>query len=113
MSKNRSKRLRKKLHTGEFQELGFEISFSLPENLDSEAQDHFVDQFLAEAIESNGLLFGGGLGKDSEGFATLDKRRSATEEHRVRVRSWLAANPLVAGIHIGELVDAWVRPCPT
>jgi hypothetical protein len=108
MSKNRSKRLRKKLNTGEFQELGFEISFSLPANLDSETQGRFFDQFLAGAIESNGLLFGGGFSKDSEGFATLAKRGSATEEHRVRVRSWLAANPLVADVQIGELVNAWV-----
>ena len=108
MPKNRSKRLRKKLHVGEFQEFGFAISFLLPENLDKEKLDDFSDQFIGEAIEKNNLQFGGGLGKDSFGFVTLDRRGSATEEHRALVGSWLASQPIVTQIQIGELVDAWV-----
>jgi uncharacterized protein YggL (DUF469 family) len=107
MSKSRSRRLRKKLHLDEFQEFGFEISFSLPENLDSEELNDFFDQFITEAIENNGLVFGGGIGGNSEGFVTLGKRGSATEEHRERVKSWLSAHPLVADIQVGGLVDAW------
>ncbi|ODT84978.1 MAG: hypothetical protein ABS69_01445 [Nitrosomonadales bacterium SCN 54-20] len=106
MSKSRSRRLRKKLHLDEFQQLGFEISFSLPENLDSEKLDDFFDQFITEAIENNDLWFGGGIGGNSGGFVTLE-RKSATEEHRERVKSWLSAHPMVADIQIGELVDAW------
>jgi uncharacterized protein YggL (DUF469 family) len=75
MSKSRSRRLRKKLHLDEFQEFGFEILFLLPENLGSEKLDNFSHQFLVEAIENNGLLFGGGIGGNSEGFAkTLQTR---------------------------------------
>jgi uncharacterized protein YggL (DUF469 family) len=107
MSKNRSSRLRKKLHISEFQELGFEISFTLPENLDEERLDIFFDQFIEEAIENNSLQFGGGWGKDIVGFVTADQRRSVTEEHRTLVRSWLAAKAIVSDIRIGELVDAW------
>lgn len=107
MSKSRSRRLRKKLHLDEFREFGFKISFSLPENLDSEKLDNFFDQFLVEAIENNGLVFGGGVGENSGGFVTLGKRGSATEEHRERVKNWLSVHPMVADIQIGELVDAW------
>lgn len=107
-TKSRSRRLRKKLHVGEFQEFGFSISFSLLENLESKALDDFVDEFLAEAIENNSLKFGGGFGgNDSGGFATLNKRGGTTEDHRALVRNWLAAHPHVTNMQIGELVDAW------
>lgn len=109
MSKSRSRRLRKKLHLNEFQEFGFEISFSLSENLDSEKLDDFFDQFITEVIENNSLVFGGGIGGNSGGFVTLSKRGSATEEHRGRVKSWLSAHPMIADVQIGELVDAWHR----
>jgi uncharacterized protein YggL (DUF469 family) len=114
MSKSRSKRLRKKLHVSEFQEFGFLISFILPENLDYEARDGFFDRFIAEAIEDNGLSFGGGIGggvgsRDVGGFVTaLGRQGGTTDEHRTLVRSWLAAQPGVAGIQVGELADAWV-----
>src|SRR5690554_4395792 len=108
MPKNRSKRLRKSLHVDEFQEFRLSVPFSLPENLDREALDSFTDQFLAKAIENNGLMFGGGVG---DGFVTaLDRRgkeSSASEEHRILVRDWLAAHPFVTEVQVGELVDAW------
>jgi uncharacterized protein YggL (DUF469 family) len=107
MSKSRSRRLRKKLLLNEFQEFGFEILFSLSENLDSEKLNDFFDQFLMEAIENNGLVFGGGIGGNSGGFVTLGKRGSATEEHRERVKRWLSAHPMVADVQLGELLDAW------
>lgn len=87
------------------------ISFMLPENVAYEIQDDFFDQFIAEAIENNGLFFGGGIGGGhSGGFVTAPNRQgkgSITEEHRALVRSWLAAQPLVTDIQVGELVDAW------
>ena len=114
MPKNRSKRLRKKLHVDEFQEFGFLISFMLPENIAREIQDSFFDQFIAEAIENNGLIFGGSIGGgDSGGFVTALNRQGKggiTEEHRALVRSWLAAQPLVSNIQIGEFIDAWSCP---
>lgn len=105
MPKNRSKRLRKKLRVGEFQESVFLISFMLPE-IDQEALDRFTDRFLNEGMGNNGLQFGGGISESVEGFVRLDKRGSVTGEHRTLVRSWLAMDPLVADIEIGELIDA-------
>lgn len=51
------KRLRKKKHVGEFTEYGIEISIKFNSNIDS---DQFLDDFIENAIERNGLLFGGG-----------------------------------------------------
>jgi uncharacterized protein YggL (DUF469 family) len=54
------KRIRKKHHLGEFQELGFEISFDLGVSDDQAEEEDAFFQFLEHAIEANGLYFGGG-----------------------------------------------------
>lgn len=81
LNKSRSKRLRKKLRIDEFQELGFNLSVSLKDDLDAESLEAFVDEFIFEAIENNGLVFGGGFNKDLSGFAALEKRGSVTVSH--------------------------------
>ncbi|GAB3499993.1 hypothetical protein GCM10027399_25540 [Curvibacter fontanus] len=60
MAKNRSRRLRKKLRIGEFQELGFtwEASFKLP--LSPDQAEALVAALIVEAIEPGDLAFGGG-----------------------------------------------------
>ena len=102
------KRLRKKLHVGEFQELGFEVRFQVADNLSYDAFDTVVDAFISQAIEAHGLLCGGG-GKNPEWnvFVTREGRGSATEEHRQAIETWLAARPEVNTVQIGPLVDAW------
>ena len=103
LTRSRNRRLRKKLHVGEFQELGFDVRFELraqPGDLHSSA---FGDAFIIEAIEGNGLSFGGG---DNEGFVTA-VRGSVTEIQRQAVESWLRARPEVASVLIGPLADAW------
>jgi uncharacterized protein len=107
MPGNRSKRLRKKLHKGEFIEFGFWITFSLLKKMDAKTEDAFIDRFLAEAIDVQNLFFGGGIGKNTSGFVTLIKRGSATEEHRQYVKNWLNAQANISKIEIGELQDAW------
>ncbi len=108
LNKSRSKRLRKKLRIDEFQELGFNLSVSLKDDLDAESLEAFVDEFIFEAIENNGLVFGGGFNKDLSGFAALEKRGSVTVSHVAKVKSWLDSQPCVTNIRFGELVDAWV-----
>jgi uncharacterized protein len=102
----RSKRLRKKLHKGEFIEFGFSIAFSLPKEVDAKTEDAFIDQFLAEAIDTQSLFFGGGIGKNTSGFVTLIKRGSAIEAHRQYVKNWLNTQANVSNIKIGELENA-------
>jgi uncharacterized protein YggL (DUF469 family) len=102
------KRLRKKLHVGEFQELGCEVRFQVVDNLSHDAFDTVIDAFISQAIEAHGLVCGGG-GKPPEWnvFVTREGRGSLTEEHRQAIERWLTARPEVNVVQIGPLVDAW------
>ncbi|WP_460382915.1 50S ribosome-binding protein YggL [Pseudomonas amygdali] len=82
MATNRSRRLRKKLCVDEFQELGFELNLDFKQELDDKAIDVFLDAFLKEAMEANGLGYVGG---DDFGLVCLSKRGSVSEEQRVAV----------------------------
>lgn len=106
MSKHHSRRLRKKLRVGEFQEFGFDVSFQLRADLSEVETERFWDAFLLEAIEPNGLAFGG----STEGFVTAWGRASATGTHRERVRVWLGSRSEVETAAIGPLIDAWHLP---
>ena len=64
----------------EFQEFGFLIAFSLSSITDVNPEDAFVDSFLEEAIDANGLAFGDSIGKTSSGFVSLYKYGSATND---------------------------------
>ena len=46
MAKNRSRRLRKKMHIDEFQELGFSVAWRFPEGTSEEQIDKTVDALL-------------------------------------------------------------------
>ncbi|MES2672101.1 MAG: YggL family protein [Pseudomonadota bacterium] len=100
---SRTRRLRKKLHVGEFQQLGFNVDFTLDRNLPPNRNQRFWDSFIADPIEVNHLSFGGG----ESGFVVPEGRDSATDAHRQAVRSWLQARPEVISVAIGPLVDAW------
>lgn len=102
--RKRNRRLRKKLHLGEFQQLGFEVSITLKPDLGIDALDRLLDEFILDAIEKNELAFGGGT---DGGFITTWKRGSASEAHRAAVESWLSQRPEVVSITLGPLVDAW------
>jgi uncharacterized protein YggL (DUF469 family) len=101
----RSRRLRKKLHVGEFQQLGFEITLFLSKELSSTQSNDFWDSFIGE-IEANNLTFGGG----EIGFVVPDGRTSATEGHRQVVQAWLSKRPEISSVTVGPLVDAWHLP---
>ena len=55
------KRLRKKRRVGEFQEFGFGAGFRFSDLLTMEARNNLLNRFIEEAIEKNGLQFGGGF----------------------------------------------------
>ena len=93
------KRLRKKLHKGEFQEMGFEVEFDYPENFGQEQQLDLLCKFIEEAIEANGLEIGGSFVHRFRG--------SVSENQRELVIKWLEANPDISNIKVGELRDAW------
>ncbi len=99
MATNRSRRLRKKLCVDEFQELGFELNLDFKQELDDKAIDAFLDAFLKEAMEANGLGYVGG---DDFGLVCLSKRGSVSEEQRAAVEAWLKGR--------SELTEVTVSP---
>lgn len=109
MATNRSRRLRKKLCVDEFQELGFELNLEFAEGLDDEAVDAFLDAFLTEAMDANGLDYVGG---DDFGLVCLAKRGSVTEEQRAIVKAWLKARSEVTKVEVSPLLDAWYPEKP-
>jgi uncharacterized protein YggL (DUF469 family) len=87
--------------------MGFEIRFLISPDLDESAIDVLIDTFLEQAIEANGLVFGGGGKSAWDGVVTLEQRGSVTEEHRQLVQQWLASQPQILEYDVGPPVDAW------
>lgn len=100
MTKRRNSRQRKKLHLGEFQELGFQVGYQFISDLPFEAQEQLIDAFLLEAIESRGLLCGGG-------FVVKAGGGSPSEADRAAVVEWLKSRNELAEVAASEFVDAW------
>lgn len=92
------KRLRKKLHMGEFAELGFNMKL----DVDYVDLGVWLDKII-DFTESRGLCIGGG-----HKFAFVCRRRgSCTDEDRLAYSEWLSSQPEVREWHISPLVDAW------
>lgn len=107
LNTRRTRRLRKKLRVAEFQQMGFEVSFKLHDDLAAAQWWQFWDAFIPEAIEARGLEFGGGA---MAGFVCAQGRVSLAEAHREQLAEWFAARPEVASAQVGPLVDVWYGP---
>ena len=94
MAKNRSRRLRKKMHIDEFQELGFSVAWRFPEGTSEEQIDKTVDDFINEVIEPNKLAFDGSGYLAWEGLICMQEIGKCTEEHQAIVRKWLEERKL-------------------
>ncbi len=107
------RRLRKKRRVGEFREDAFPVAYTLHEGVSSDEADDFLASFLADAIEANGLLCGGG-GRDASWsfFVTLAGRGSPRQHQRAAVGAWLGDQPQVVTHRVGEPFDAWYGPDP-
>lgn len=103
-NKQRSRRLRKKMHLDEFQEFGFEYELSLKEDLTTEQEDALMDRFVTELLAPRFLAAGGWV---LEGFVTSYHRGSATDEDRAATLAWFRAQPEVNEASVSELKDAW------
>lgn len=103
MSKQRSRRLRKKLHVDEFRELGFDVDIELRENLDEAQAERFFHALVDELILPADLVYGGA----TAGFVCRASAGSVTEAEREMVRAWIEAREEVAEVRVGELIDAW------
>lgn len=101
MAKQRSRRLRKKLHINEFQEFGFAYKAKVKPGIQEEA---FVEALLTELIEPRGLEFGGWT---AGGFVSKAGRGSATQDDRTALIQWLGKRPEVESVMMSDLLDAW------
>ncbi|PVY71860.1 YggL family protein [Pectobacterium versatile] len=106
MAQARSRRLRKKLHIDEFQELGFSVSFRFPEGTSVEDIDKLMDKFVEDVIEPQGLAFEGSGYLLWEGLVCLQKIGHCTEEHRQLVSRWLEEQKLT-DVKVSNLFDIW------
>lgn len=106
MAKNRSKRLRKKLHLGEFEQLGFKVSFTQNKAKDEKTKDVYINRFLVEAIEAQGVFFAGSIGEITNGFVYVQSS-SATQAHRQHVEDWLLKQADIVNREVGCLINAW------
>ena len=98
------KRLRKKKRLGEFQELGFDVSFKGPE--DEHDFDQLFDAFLRFVEDHEISAFGGGgYGSMSFTLTSEHNRGSLRSEHQTLLRDWGHRNAL--DIKIGPLIDLW------
>jgi uncharacterized protein len=108
MGKQHNRRQRKKLHLGEFQELGFAVSATLRDCITAADAERVCDAFITACIEAARLAYGGAIGDKLDGFVVpYATRTSATEAHREIVRDWLETRTELTAVDVGPLVDAW------
>jgi uncharacterized protein YggL (DUF469 family) len=95
-----NRRIRKKLHRGEFNTLGFEVRATFdPPLVDV---DRFFDEWIA-FVEDNGLAVGGGMNSRQLGqFVTRIRRGRRIGANRYR---WIDQNATEAD---RELVQEWL-----
>lgn len=106
MAVQRSRRLRKKMHIDEFQEIGFSVGWRFPEGASDAEIDQTVDAFIDEVIEPNGLAYDGSGNLVWEGVICTQHIGKCTEEHQALVRQWLEARQL-QDIKLSDLFDVW------
>jgi uncharacterized protein YggL (DUF469 family) len=110
------KRLRKKRHLGEFQELGFELTFRILGSDDAEQETDRLFEFLEGAIEANGMYFGGvGTNGRWSGVVHCPDRPGTptTDARREMVIAWLRARTDFEFFEASVLFDVWYGELPS
>lgn len=81
------------------------IRFQIVPDLTEAELNQVIDDFILEAIEENGLQFGGGGREEWEGVAepAAATGTTITKEQREYVASWLDAHPLIGQVDVGEI----------
>lgn len=111
MAKNRSRRLRKKMHIDEFQELGFSVAWNFPAGTSEEIIDKTVDDFILEVVAANHLAFDGSGYLAWEGLICMEQIGKCTPEHQALVKQWLESKQL-ENIRVNDLFDVWWDESP-
>ena len=97
------KRLRKKLHQGEFIQKGFRVYVLFEEDIDREK---WLDDFL-EMLESNGMQTFGSQGKTKGTYEVEVYNGTVTPEQLARVTAWLEADVRICNHDTTQLHDNW------
>lgn len=100
------RRHRKKLHLGEFQQLGIALSAGFPEGFDEDRREQ-VMLCLIRALGALRLAYAGGdSASGMDGYVYALGARSCTEADRAALQAALAECGFI-DIAIGPLSDAW------
>lgn len=102
----RTRRLRKKLRVDEFQEFGFDMSWTFNHSVSEEQIDTLVDRFIDEVIELRALGFHGGGHKEWEGIIATQEIGKCSEEDRIAVTDFWKARE-VSDLVVSDLYDIW------
>lgn len=104
----RTRRLRKHLRLGEFQEMGFHAFGTLAKPLPMASVEELHTSFMLECVEPNNMLCSGSLtAQDGCFLISTRNRTSLSELDRAKVREWVSARPEFAAVEVGSLRDAW------
>lgn len=115
-----NRRIRKKLHLGEFNHKGFEITCKFDPHFVDDKHAEFLDSYIS-FIESINLGTGGGANANDMGqFVTKHipcrrksngkihyKHESCTDEDREKVKTWFESKSFINDVVVGSLVGAW------
>jgi uncharacterized protein YggL (DUF469 family) len=84
----------------------FPVRYLIESGLRPQDRNTVIEAFIAEAIESNDLVFGGGgSGNWQRGIAEPYSKNDATEAQRQAVADWLRNHPRVVEFVVGPLGD--------
>jgi uncharacterized protein YggL (DUF469 family) len=100
------RRHRKKLHLGEFQQLGIALSAGFPSGSDNASREAAMLALITR-IESLGLAYGGGdSASGMDGYVYALDGHSCAEAERAALRAALESCGFVE-INVGPPSDAW------
>ncbi|MFH1279348.1 MAG: 50S ribosome-binding protein YggL [Candidatus Eisenbacteria bacterium] len=103
------KRLRKKLHMGEFRQFGFMLSLVFCGETDTaEECESFEGLIIGSLCKPHGFEYSIGFWPpDYFEVFLVPSRGSTTDEQRVWVEAWLRSRGEVLEYHVGHFIDAY------
>jgi uncharacterized protein YggL (DUF469 family) len=103
------KRIRKKLHVGEFCEYGVEFDLKVTSSVSEDEFDTLIENFIEDLVEGNGLYCGGGwhLKEKTSGMVVETGRdRKVSREYAARIEDWFKSKNLEYTLDC-SLIDLW------